>query len=304
MKSKLILSFLLFCNILFVNNSFAQKRTEVGGTKVSLVPPTIMQAATKYYGFQNDSILASIMIMEVALKMQEIVKDFADKKKVKEKGMTVISNKTVTISGKKFALIKMKQTAADVNFMRTILFYDNDSTTIMINGACPEAQTALVAEIEKAVLSTEISKMDYAIDVKKTRIDVEGTIFKDIERPLGPSMTMFSVDKVRPSKNPYIILYEVGSVTEVEDQATQCEKKMKSRNWRKELSEISTRPLEIKGFKAYETTAKAKNEDGTTELLYLVMYFSDKETVSLDGGATSDFEANLAIFRKIALTFK
>jgi hypothetical protein len=304
MKSKLILSFLLFCNILFVNNSFAQKRTEVGGTKVSLVPPAIMQAADKFYGFQNDTMMASIMIMEVPLKMQEMVKDFADKKKVKEKGMTVISNKTVTISGKKFALIKMKQTAADVDFIRTILFYDNDSTTIMINGACPETQTALVAEIEKAVLSTEISKTDYALDVKKTRIDVEGTIFKNIERPMGPSITMFSVDKVRPSKNPYLMLFVMSTVTEAEEQASKGEKQMKKQNWRKELSEISTKPLEIKGFKAYETTAKAKNEDGTTELLYLVMYYSDKETVHLDGLAKSDFDANIALFRKIALTFK
>jgi hypothetical protein len=202
MHYKILFTFLLISTLSYgqVDNYI-----KIVGTKYKLIPPKGFVATTKFSGFENVETGASIMVNEVPGPYKTITDEFTAEA-LQSKGMTLISKKTVDFNNSKATLVKVSQSVKGVTYLKQILLFGNNSSTVVVNGTYPEVHNTLEEEIINSLLSTKYDKkqIDNPLEAVPFTIDVRGTEYKFAKYMSGS--LLFSTDGKIPTNKPILIV--------------------------------------------------------------------------------------------------
>lgn len=301
--------FILFA-FLLPQLSFGQNQilSKIPGTKCSLIPPIGFTSTTAFSGFQNTAIGASIMINELPAPYQTLIAGFTEEALL-DKGMQLKSKETVDLNGSEATIIKVRQPANGISYLKLILIFGNEDYTLLVNGIYPEGslliEPTIESKIEMSLLSTiyDDSQYENALDAATFKIDVSGTEFKLVKYISGS--LLYSIDGKIPTEKPTIIVGNSISKISVENQKQYAEDRINElmKGEASEIKEINE--LVIDGMIGFEIVANGKNIDDKDQLAYQVMLFNDEgDYYIFFGQTTEEFEKYLVVFQTLAKTFE
>lgn len=301
MKKQLLLPLLFLGQIALGQTN---ELIKVAGTKCSLIPPAGFVAATKFSGFQDTTIGASIMINELPAPYLSTVESLtADA--FKAKGMTLVSKQSIHFNGSKAILISVTQPAYATTYIKQMLIFGDGKVTISVNGIYPEESKTVEAKIKNTLLSTvyDSTQNDDPLSAATFSIDVTDTDFKLIKYMSGS--LIYSTDgKLPTDKATLIVGNSIGKVA-VNNQKEYAEKRLKKLPGGERLILRIIKEITIDNLKGYEIIAGGKTKEDKTEIIYQVMLFDGKGDYYIIVGTTrEDTAQNIKTFKSIARTFK
>ena len=126
---------------------------------VQLAPPDGFRNADTFTGLQQDESGSSIVVNVFKGPYAEISAGFTEQG-LKGQGMMLVEKKGVSIGGEEGILLKVKQTAYSIAFMKWILLFGNQEKTALVTATFPEESAGKASEsLKKAVLSARWSRL-------------------------------------------------------------------------------------------------------------------------------------------------
>jgi hypothetical protein len=297
---------LLFLSLFVAQGSFAQQSALIAipGTRCSMIPPAGFVPAANFSGFQNASIGASIMLSEVPAPYESLINGFT-KEALLAKGMTLVSKQPAEFSQGKASMITVTQESGGTSYMKQMLVFGKNNTTIIVNGIYPQASKAVESEMKKALLSTvyDEKQNDDPLAAAIFTLDVTGTHFKFTKFISGS--LLYTVDEKIPSNGPLLVAAPSFQNIPAASQKKYAQDRIKTlpRGEQSVIKQVND--ITIDNMKGYEIIADGTTKTGGTSLVYQVMLFYEKgQYYAVFGEAATEFDKNLAAFRKIAGTFK
>jgi hypothetical protein len=296
----------LFALLIFAQIASGQtgELAKVPGTKCSLIPPKGFVAATRFSGFQNSEIGASIILTEIPGSYRFIV-DGMTAEKCAVEGIILTGKQTIDLNGLDATMLNASQYINGITYLKQMLVFGDPKNTVLVNGVYPEGSKIIARDIKTALLST-VCKNDqkyHADDAFTFTIDVVGTDFK-----LAKSLTgnqLYSIgDQPQKGKPTLIISCSISKVFP-KDKKAYSEKRLNDLpiGNQKEVQEINE--VTIDNLDGFEITAKGLTQNGPSELIYQVMlYTDDGDYYLILGTAKEESGEYLEGFKKIARTFK
>jgi hypothetical protein len=280
----------------------------IPGTKASMVPPTGFVAATSFTGFQQSETGASILVAEIQTPATNMANGFTEQA-MASRGMKLLQKQSIDLHGTQATLLKVLQEANGITYLKQMLIFGDESTTVLATGTYP-ASTAAEAEgpIKTSLLSAYYNKKK-AVETKPVTnftLDVAGTAFRFAQN-LANS-TLYTTDGKAPSaaadKALFIVSTSLGNVAK-------GDKKQLSIASLYKLPQGSTNkiqsvlPVTINGLSGYEIVANGKGPKSENQLVYQVMLFkTNGEYFQLVGLTDNNFTGHLTEFKTISKTFK
>lgn len=295
-----------FILLLFGQYSVAQTKDlqKVPGTKCSVIPPSGFVASSTFSGFQDNASGSSIMINEIPAPYQAIVDGFtADA--LKTRGMTLISKQTVDLNNKPATFVEVKQPANGITYLKQLLIFGDAQHTVLVNGIYPEAAKAMAPKIKAALFTTvyDASQNENPLAAVPFTINVDQTNLKLVKYISGS--LLYSVDGKIPTETPTLIVGNSISKVPAIAQKKYAEERLKKLPGGEKSVIKETTAITIADLKGYEIVAEGFGKNEVPELLYQLMLFNDKGDYYIIVGQTKEnFEQQLAVFKKIARTFK
>lgn len=124
---------------------------KVPGTNISLVPPPGFVSATTHKGFIHPTTDATIMIVEMPIGIQAM-KGFTAEE-LKPRGMTLLDKRDVYIHEIQATLVKVRQEANRIQYIKHMLVLGDSSKVVLVTGAYPEEHAVLEERITASLLS-------------------------------------------------------------------------------------------------------------------------------------------------------
>jgi hypothetical protein len=293
--------------VLFASIALAE-RYRVPGTHVTIKPPAGFSPAEQFPGFYRADIGASIMVTELPGPLGEVGKGMT-KEGLAARGMILLESQTVQVEGREAFLLKVKQQAAGVEFLKWFLAAGDERGTTLVVGTFPSSAAKSLSEpVRLAVLSAAWDR--------QAQVDVfEGLLYR-----LEPSPNLKIANRV----NNMIMLNETGSpgplgpgepfyiagnaVAEIDIpdlQAFSRARAVQTVNL-SEVRNVKGRSITVDGLDAYELLADATHKDsGTPIQLYQVIAPAGRSFFIFQGFVKSVRAAEfLAEFRRITDTFR
>lgn len=297
---------MFFLFLLIGQLSFAQNATlvQVPGTKCSLIPPKDFVPASNFAGFQNAVIGASIMINELPAAYTTLIKGFT-KDALQSKGMNLVSNQSIDFSQGKATLMQVTQEARGVVYIKQMLIFGDDKTSIIVNGIYPQSSKDIAAEMQKALLSIVYNskQSDDPLAAVSFTIDTRGSNY--IVTKFMSGGLLYTVDGKIPTEKPILIVTPSLATIPADRQKTYAEGRIKAMPGGESTTIKTVNEISIDDMNGYEIIANGKTKAGGRELIYQVMIFDEKGNYYLIvGQAAEDFDNNLDIYKKLAKTFK
>lgn len=293
-----------------ITNTRTDKHQQVAGTKVALIPPADFTPSTTFPGFQQTDKASSLMVIEAPGPFREVSQAFTPEG-LKTKQMVQITREDITINEKKGILLKTEQQAHGITYTKYVLLFGDDEGSIMINGTFPKQLPTLEAPVKEALLSVfhdgalvvdPLASAPFAIDVQGTKLkfaaSTAGALLftPDGKVPsLSADQTMFTAG--RALGNYHAVDKKQAAITRL--------KQLPLENIQFNDSQI--KEIEIDGLTGYAIVVEANDKTSTTNdavVVYQAMLFTDNSYFLLLGKANKDYDTNVALFQKIAATFK
>lgn len=301
MNKRVLLAFLFFGQVAIAQT---QTLTKVPGTKCSLVPPIGFEKSTRFSGFQNVELGASIMINELPAPYKTLVDGFT-KDALKSRGMDLKSKQSIDFNGSQATFIILAQSANGTPYTKQILIFGSSDVTVLVNGMYPESASEMENEIKDALLSTVYnpSEDENALDAASFTIDVNGSEFKLIKYISGG--LIYSTDGKIPTEKPILIVSNSVAKVAIQNQEQFAVQRLKDLP-QGDLSVIKEkREISIDNLKGIEIVAHGRTKEGLPELVYQVIIFNNQgDYYLIVGQSRDDFPGYLESYRKIAKTFK
>jgi hypothetical protein len=131
------------------------KVTPITGTKASLTPPAGFAPSEQFPGFIHETSGASIMVTEMPAPYSKIVEAFT-KEELATKGMTLISRRPHTVSGKAGVLVHLRQVVQGTAYLKWMAATGTEKETVLITATFPEQfKLKWSAALEKAVANAQ-----------------------------------------------------------------------------------------------------------------------------------------------------
>lgn len=296
--------------LIFGQNDIDSKLTaayqEVRGSKISMIPPQDFEVATAYMGFQEVQSNSSIMLLAIPSPFSETFKSLTTES-LNRQG--VIVEKTETVTHKKYSgtLFSTYQTIAEVPYRKYILVLGTEKETVIINGITPKENAPLDLALKKALLAAfyDVDKVLTPFDTVDFEISTDGTNLTFAKN--NPNMLIYNLDGKLPTEaldKTKVVVVKTFSKAEITDKKEFATNQIKMLPV--QITNInSLLPIEINGLRGYEIYAEGVNrKSGIKEMAFQVILFSDKSYYMLYGSAEANFDRNLALFKKVAKTFK
>jgi len=280
------------------------KHVRVPGTRCTLIPPAGFEPATNFGGFMNANTGASIMISEMPVPYQQTAAGFTAEA-LGSRGMNMLSKETVPYNNASATLVKVSQQANGSTYLKQILIFGDEKTTVLINGIYPEAARNLEGPIRNALFSTVYNAAQIAdgAEAAPFSVNAEGTDIQ-LARYMSGSL-LYSTDGKIPTEKPTLII--TGSLGRVDPanrkQFAQDRLKKLPRGGQSVINEVHE--ISVDGMNGYALLADGKAADGANELVYQAMLFSnDGYYYLLVGHANEQQEKSRAAFVRITNTFR
>lgn len=294
------------------NNSQTDEHQQISGTSIFLIPPADFLPATNFSGFQEESISASILLVEIPASFDEATKGFSDER-FKAQGVDVKKTEEIMVNGDPGLLLTAEQSAYGTTFSKYLLVFGDDQNTYMLNSSFPkeleEFKDKMLASLLSVVVDADL-KADPLAAVPFS-VDAEGTKLQFAISMTG--MLLYTVDGKVPTasedKTTFIVGPSLGAVLSINRKQTAISRLEQMPYSDLTYEEDQIEEVEIDGMSGYaivaEGRSKAQGADTETkDLIYQVMLFHDEGYYLMLGTAKGEFEANLDLFKKVALTLK
>ena len=223
---------------------------------------------------------------------------------MKEKGMTLISKKTVNFKSKDATYITLSQMNNGTVFLKQMLMFPSKDGTVMINGIYPEAHKGLEDEMSRAIFTTRYDegRSENPEDAVPFSIDVKGTDFKHVKYMSG--MLLYSFEDKMPTNKPILIVgSSIDNVTGDREAYARNRIKQLPNGEHNDIKEI--KEITIDKLHGFETEAYGRTKDNKQERIYQVILFdADGSYYMISAQEQIDFENHLPVFKKVARSFR
>jgi len=247
----------------------AAEPQRVPGTDVSLEPPKGFSPEKRFPGFSREEIGASIMITEIPGPVAEVKKGMT-RQQLLTKGMELISSTTETVSGRESMLLKARQSAEGIVFLKWMVVLGNEKATVMIMGTFPEDSEGEVGD----AIRRSILKASWKPEARN-KDPFEGLPFRitatrklKIAGRMGSNLMLTESGTMGPH-GPEEPLYVIGPSIrdlEIKDLQSFSETRLKQRTDVKDVRDIESRLLRVGGMEACELLADATDTKTQTVL--------------------------------------
>ncbi len=291
-----------------INSTKTDKHKQIAGTKFFLVPPAGFINATNFQGFQQMNSGASILVVEIPGPFSESTKGF-NEQGLKTQGVILKKKEAIKVNGNQGFFITTEQFAYGTNYSKYILVFGDTKATYMVNGTFPKEVTELDKDIRESMLSV-VYESGLTVDPLSTvsfTVNTENTKLKFGNSMSG--MLLYTVDGKVPTessdKTSFIVGLSLANVQTVDKKLTAITSIKRMPYTDLKIDEKKILEIAIDGISGYEIVSEGlDNSDGTKELVYQVMLFTDNGYYIIIGTTKNDFEQNLELFKKVARTFK
>ena len=291
-----------------ISNKLTTEHISVAGTKVSLIPPVGFQKSVNFFGFQQNDNNSSIMVLEMPGSFSEISKAFT-KSGFQTKGIELIDKKDITINDFSAVFIEAEQSAYGITFIKYILTFGTENSTIMINGMLPKSlREEMGSEIRKSLLSVvyESNKEVDPLDKINFTVDIENTKLKYTK--VLANAVLYTVDGKIPTESEDRTFYSIGrsiGIIDITDKKKSAIERLNKTAMMTNIKPEKITEIEIYGFSGYEIIAEATYEKtGKAVKIYFVMLFDDNFYYLIIGIAEDDFESNIELFKEVSKSFR
>jgi hypothetical protein len=289
-----------------INNKKTSLHQQVAGSRFFLVPPANFVAATGFQGFHEPETGSSILVMDIPGAFAENTKGFTEPG-LKPQGVNLQKREEIKVNGDQGLFLIADQAAEGTTFLKYILVFGDLKSTHMINGTFPRSVSLYHKDIIESMLSVvyDSSLAVDPLDAIPFFINTSDTKFKLAHNLSGT--VMFTVDgKVPPEVGDKTMLM-VGSSAEsviINRRQTALERIHQLPYSDLKVDQAKIASVTMDGISGYEITGEGTSTTGVHEFIYQVMLFSETDYYIIVGIMNEDFPGNLALFRKVAASFK
>lgn len=291
-----------------INNTKTDHHKQIAGTKFFLVPPSGFINANNFQGFQQLNSGASILVMEIPGPFSETTKGF-NEQGLKTQGVVLKKKEEIKINGNHGLFLTTEQFAYGTNYSKYILVFGDSKATYMVNGTFPKEVTELDKDIRESMLSVvyesgltvdPLSTVSFTVDTDNTKLKFGKSI---------SGMLLYTVDGKVPTesgdKTSFIVGLSLSNVQTVDKKLTALTRIKRLPYTDLKIDESKIKEIEIDGISGYEIVGEGlEKSNGTKELVYQVMLFTDNGYYIMVGTTKNNFEQNLELFKKVAKTLK
>ncbi|MBI3219943.1 MAG: hypothetical protein HYZ44_10555 [Bacteroidetes bacterium] len=291
-----------------INNSKTEKHQPVAGTKFFLIPPSGFVSATSFQGFQQTNTGSSILLMEIPGPFSETTRGF-NEQGLKTQGVQLKTKNAIKVNGKQGFFMTAAQSAYGNDYSKYMLVFGDAQATYMINGTFPAKFAELAEDIRNAMLSVvyesamtvdPLGSVSFTIDTRDTKLKFAKNM---------SGMLIYTVDGKVPAeasdKTSFLVGLSIANVKMTDFKMTAVTRMKKLPYTDLKIDESKISEVEIDGITGYELVGEGLDKpNGTTELVYQVMLYTDNGYYIIVGTTTDNFEQNLELFKKVARTFK
>jgi hypothetical protein len=294
-----------------VTNNLNANYVDVTGTKLTILPPKGFVKSTKFTGFNHDLAGSSIVVTEIPGDVNRNLIGF-DKKYLLQSGVVTETETFYQINGFDALLIKGKQVAYGKTYIRLMLVIGDIYRTYLLSASMVSTSSEKhVGEVKAALLSV-IYNPNQKSDITDRfdfTINVSGKKKKKANMMLS-SLT-YTDDGNVPSKTVEKTAMTVRKST-VTKAFTEEEKKtlslklfeMYPLEWVKDVKR-EPKAITVGNLSGYEVYSMGKNKElYKQELIYQTVLYDNLNYYVITGITYGKFEENLAMFKKVARTFK
>jgi hypothetical protein len=281
---------------------------QVPGTKVSLVPPPTFVLSQQFPGFGHEQSGSSIMVTEMPAPYAQITAAFT-KEGLATQGMSVLSQRDITISGKPAFLIHVRQSAQGTVFLKWIVATGTDKETVLITATFPERLKAQwSAALEKAVLSAQWDHTAKTDPLAGLNFSIKDDPELKLARRVS-NMLLLTKDGTLPGKptnDPLLIVGASFSEVLIADLRKFAEERLSQTAQVSGATIKKQAPVTIANLEGSEIIAEAEwREPKQPVTIYQVVLRDGKGYFLIQGFAPrEEQEKYLAIFKRIAQSFQ
>lgn len=277
---------------------------EVG---VAIPQPSGFEKSEGFYGFQQPSTGASVMVLAIPGPFAEVTQGFT-KTALAEKGMTLHSKELTQVKGQAGVKVYFSQQAYGQEFLKWAVLFGDGQRTTMVVATSPKSHAAkLRHSLQTVIQSVEPTQM--AVAPLPFKIETAAGLAQVQEVATG-NTALFTRDGTVPVATPsdpmFIVAFSIGEVF-VGNRKEYARRRLFETAQTEVKSVQSTTPVTIDGLEGYELIATGKDLTSQTPLmLYQVMLFPNKGGYILMTGMVGQQQAKnyLPQFKSMAKTFR
>lgn len=277
----------------------------VPGTRVSLVPPPGMQAASRFAGFESTAEEVNIMVVELAAPRAEAVAGFRDAEKLKGQRMELLGVDQMKLGGATVELFRLKQRHAGSYYFKYVLALGDQPISILTAMAEEDVhekwKPLLLAALGTVVIGEKKGSivgfsLEAAGDLKEARAVSNQMLFT-------PGGTI----PVKDRRGPMFLGTRSLTPVPVASLAEFAETRARALNGAESLTVVSSKALTLAGLEGHELVARANDAKPETAMLLYEVVLREKSGgyYLLIGMAPAEqSDALLPLFRKMANSFR
>ncbi len=241
------------------------------------------------------------MVTELPAPVEAVSKGFTAEG-FKAKGMKLIKEENLDFKYGKARIVQISQPANGVVYLKQILVFGDSSKTVIVNGIYPELSQTNEVEMREAILSVSYNEGqdDNPLDAVNFQIDLLGANLK-LAKYLAGSL-IYTADGKIPSTGPMFIAGSSISNKAITDQKQFSIYRLKNLPEGASTEVVEISEIEIDNLSGYAITGHNTAKNTT---VYQVILFTNADGYFILVGTTNENrEENLALFKKVARTFR
>ncbi len=293
----------IFVFLLFVSQAFAEI---VPGTAVNIEPPEGFISTDRFPGYIDEMTGSSIMIMEIPGSFDEVTAVFKSPELLKEKGMKLLGDSSLTVDVHSAILVNIEQTANGILFNKFGLLVDRSGSTTIIMAVFPKSLSQQTHQLmKKTVLGISFGKTPDPMDAVPFTIELQAPF--EIAKVLANSL-IITPNAVFPKRNLNDPLLIIGlSMSEnfiIDEKKTFAEIRIIQIPTIDSITVRETKPITIDDMGGFVTIADGIESD-TLMTIYQVMLFDSSGYALILGKTSKEKEEEyLPALKNIAASFR
>lgn len=280
--------------------------SEVG---IAIPQPRGFEKAESFYGFQQPSTGASVMVLAIPGSFVEIIQGFT-KTALAERGMILHSKASIQVKGQSGILVHLSQQAYGQEFLKWAVLFGDTSRTTMVMATSPKSHASELSDSLQNVIRS-IVPAKTAAQSDPLPFHIEGAPgLSLVEGVATGNIALFTRNGTLPAATPndpmFIVALSIGDVL-VGNRKKYAQRRLFDMAQTDVESVQSTTPVTIDGLSGYELIATGKDQKSQTPLmLYQVMLFPNEGGYILMTGLVGQDQAKsyLPQFKAMAETFQ
>ncbi len=283
----------------------------IPGTRVFLEKPLGFERASNFSGFQDPKNASSIMISEIPGPFDKVSAGF-NEDQMKPRQMTLLSKEPHKVGDFDGLLVELQQQAGAAEFHKWLLVFGDQSFTILVTAAFPEALKAEMAErMKKAILTARFVKaslppqkqndLNFALTETKG-LKLAGRIQNALLFNQSGSLPKEKLNYVPVS----FVAAQALNDLKIDNREAFARKRLHQTTSISKIEIIEEKDIEIGGLPGREILARAESNDSHEKLfLYQVILYGAGSYFIMQGECNEDQrKVQEAEFKTISKTFR